>query len=411
MHNFSEMLDKYAELIVKVGLNLQKNQELLINVSIECAEFARLVVKKAYTAGAKNVYVEWEDEQLTVLKHTMAPDEAFTEYPAWKAEGYNELCRRGAAFLFIHSKDPDLLKQADPKHLAAESKARGQAWQEFRRYMNTGEVTWLIAACPSEAWAAKVFPVAGQQGAVEKLWNCILKAARVELDGDPVRAWNEHIEQLTRAQNHLNGKKYVKLHYHAPGTDLSIELTPKHKWASAKESNRDGTSFIPNIPTEEVFTLPLKDGVNGVVHSSKPLSYNGNLIDNFSITFEKGRIIDFTAEKGYETLKQLIETDEGSHYLGEVALVPHNSPISNMNVVFYNTLFDENASCHLAIGFALLICLEGGTKMSKEELQQHGANTSITHVDFMIGSAELNIDGETDDGTVEPIMRKGNWAF
>jgi aminopeptidase len=233
---------------------------------------------------------------------------------------------------------------------------------------------------------------------------------RADLE-NPVQAWNEHLQKLEQKLTYLNSKKFKKLHYSAPGTDLSIELPERHVWLGGGLHNAKGTVFVPNIPTEEVFTLPKKDGVNGVVSSTKPLSYNGTIIENFSLTFENGKIVDFKAEKGYETLQKLIETDEGSKYLGEVALVPHHSPISESNVIFFSTLFDENASNHLAIGAAYPTTLENGTSMSKEELAQHGANASLSHVDFMIGSAEMNVDAETSDGQRIPLMRNGDWAI
>ena len=244
---------------------------------------------------------------------------------------------------------------------------------------------------------------------MEKLWQAIQQAIRLD-HNDPVSEWKSHQTFLQEKAAFLNEKKYKKLHYKAKGTDLTIELPEKHVWAGGGGKTEQGITFIPNMPTEEVFTLPKKDGVNGVVQSTKPLNYGGNVIENFSFTFEKGRVVDFTAEKGYETLKRLIESDDGAKHLGEIALVPHDSPISNTNLIFFNTLFDENASCHLALGSAYAFCLEGGSAMTKDELQANGANQSIVHVDFMIGSTDLDIDGETADGDLEPLFRNGNWA-
>ena len=256
----------------------------------------------------------------------------------------------------------------------------------------------------------KVFSDLSDIEAVEKLWENIFKIVRVDKD-NPVEAWNEHLNNLQKKVDFLNIKKFKKLHYLSKDTDLSIELPEKHIWAGGGELNSKKTYFVANMPTEEVFTLPLKTGVNGKVKSTKPLNYSGNLIDNFILTFKDGKIVDFSAEKGYETLKKLIETDEGSHYLGEVALVPYDSPISNSNIIFYNTLFDENASCHLALGEAYPICIEGGSEMNSEELEKAGANNSLTHVDFMIGSPNLDITGETKDGVIIQIFKNGNWAF
>ncbi|HET7616529.1 MAG TPA: aminopeptidase, partial [Bacillales bacterium] len=242
------------------------------------------------------------------------------------------------------------------------------------------------------------------------LWDTVFKMTRADRE-DPVAAWDEHQKSLNEKVEYLNRKKFAKLHYLAPGTDLTIAFPEGHKWVGGGSPNEDGVDFIANIPTEEVFTLPLKTGVNGTVSNTKPLNYSGNLIDHFSLTFENGRIVDFDAEQGKDTLKRLIETDEGSHYLGEVALVPNDSPISQSGLIFFNTLYDENASCHLAIGKAYPSSLEGGSKMDAEELEQQGANSSLAHVDFMIGSDKLDIDGITKDGDVEPLFREGNWVI
>lgn len=409
MTSFQQNLEKYAELAVKVGVNIQQGQTLVVNASLDAAEFVRLVVKKAYETGAKHVQVDWNDDIVTRTRFELAPQEAFEEFPEWRAKGLETLAENGAAFMSIVSSSPDLLKGIDSKKISASSKAAGTALSAYRNYMQADKVSWTVIAVPSEKWAAKVFPDAGDQ-AVEKLWDAIFKATRTDLE-DPVVAWKEHDQSLHSKVEFLNGKKYKKLHYRAKGTDLTIDLPEKHLWIGAGSVNEKGDDFMANMPTEEVFTVPAKEGVNGVVASTKPLSYGGNLIDNFSITFEKGRITEVKAEEGEEILKELVATDEGSHYLGEVALVPHDSPISMSNVLFYNTLFDENASNHLAIGNAYAFCIEGGKKMSREELLENGVNSSITHVDFMIGSAEMDIDGILEDGTSEPLFRKGTWAI
>lgn len=410
MSTFERNIEKYAEIAVRVGINIQEGQTLVINAPTNNMEFVRLVAKKAYEAGAKDVHIEWTDEELTLLKYTLAPNDAFTEFPMWKAKGFEEMAENGAAFMSIVASNPDLLKGVEPERIANFNKARGKALEKYRNYVQADKVSWCVIAAPSKEWAQKVFPNISEEESVEKLWEAILMATRADLE-DPVAAWRDHNSQLLSKVDYLNNKKYAKLHYQAPGTDLTIELPERHLWVGGGGQNEAGVSFVANMPTEEVFTLPKKDGVNGVVSSTKPLNYSGNVIDNFSLTFENGKIVDFTAEAGYETLKRLIETDEGSHFLGEVALVPHDSPISNSNIIFYNTLFDENASSHLAIGNAYSFNLDGGKTMSKEELQQSGANSSITHVDFMIGSSEMNIDGITGDGTREPLFRNGNWAF
>ncbi|WP_339212562.1 aminopeptidase [Aeribacillus sp. FSL K6-3256] len=410
MTTFKQQLEKYAELAVKVGVNVQKGQELFISASIDAKELVRFIAEKAYEFGARNIHIDWQDDVLTRLKYEKAPDDVFLEYPEWKSLERTALAERNAAFISIVSQSPDLLKGIQPERIANFQKASGTALNTFRRYIQSDKVSWTVIAAASEEWAEKVFPNEEKSLRVEKLWNAIFQATRIN-EEDPVSAWKKHNENLHQKVDYLNAKKYRKLHYQAPGTDLTIELPEKHLWVGAGSVNEKGVSFMANMPTEEVFTAPKKDGVNGYVTSTKPLSYGGNLIENFVITFERGRITNVTAEKGEEILKQLVETDEGSHYLGEIALVPHNSPISKSNLLFYNTLFDENASNHLAIGSAYAFCLEGGKTMTEDELKQHGLNTSITHVDFMIGSAEMDIDGILPDGTREPIFRKGNWAF
>lgn len=410
MNNFERNLEKYAELAVKVAINIQKGQTLVINAPIETAEFVRKASEIAYKAGAKNVHIEWSDEISTLIKFKHAPEEAFEEYPMWKAKGFEEMAKEGAAFLYISASNPDLLKDIDPERVAKANKTSSMALKTFREYTRSAKVSWAIVSIPTKEWAAKIFPDLNDKERMEKLWENIFNVTRVNTE-DPVSAWQEHINNLKSKLEFLNTNKFKKLYFKSEGTNLTIELPEKHLWVGGSLVNEKGINFVPNMPTEEVFTTPLKEGVNGIVKSTKPLNYRGSLIENFTLTFEKGRIVDFTAEKGYETLKKLIETDEGAHYLGEVALVPHNSPVSNSNVIFYNTLFDENASCHLAIGSALPFCIEGGSQMTKEELEKAGANDSLTHVDFMIGSSDMNIDGETADGKIKPIFRNGNWAF
>lgn len=407
--SFDTNFERYAELAVKIGVNVQPMQTLVITAPISTAPFVRKVAKKAYEAGAKHVIMEWSDDELTRLKFDLAPDEAFTEYPLWKAKGLEEMAENGAAFLYVTASNPDLLKGVKLERISASNKAAGQALNAFRNYTMSDKVSWCVLAVPSPQWAAMVFPNLPLEEQEAALWDAIFRATRADMN-DPVQAWHDHHTALNSKVDLLNAKQYRYLHYTAPGTELTIELPPKHIWIGGGGHNEKGVFFMANMPTEEVFTAPLKTGVNGKVSSTKPLSYHGNLIENFTLTFKDGRIVEATAEKGEASLKQLIETDEGSHYLGEVALVPHLSPISQSNIIFYNTLFDENASNHLAIGNAYSVNIENGAKMTKEELEQYGINTSMTHVDFMIGSAEMDIDGETADGNREPIFRKGNWA-
>lgn len=407
---FSNNLSKYAELAVKVGVNIQKDQYLYIAASTDAVDFVRLVAKIAYEEGAKQVFVDFSDDQVGRSRYQLAPEDSFDFFPPWKVQEREWLAEQGAAFMSIVSQDPDLLKGIDPKRIAAFQKAAGTALNKYRQYVQSDKISWTVIAAPSKGWASKVFPELPEEEQMGALWDAIFKATRANLE-NPVQAWTEHNDALHEKVDYLNKKKYAKLHYTAPGTDLTIDLPKGHLWCGAGSINERGDEFMANLPTEEVFTVPHKDGVNGYVSSTKPLSYGGNIIDDFKITFEKGRIVKVEAKQGEEVLKNLVATDEGSHYLGEVALVPHDSPISNSGLLFFNTLFDENASNHLAIGSAYAFCLEGGKTMSPEELMENGLNQSITHVDFMVGSAEMNIDGITEDGQREPVFRKGNWAF
>ncbi len=410
MTNFNEKLTNYAELAVKVGVNIQPGQNLYIAATIDNPEFVRLLVKTAYEVGAKNVYVDWSDDVITRTRFELAPEEVFSEFPEWKVQERMTLADGGAAFMSIMSQSPDLLKGIESSRISAFQKASGTALSKYRQYVQSDKISWTVVAAPSVAWAAKVFPSLPSEEQIPALWEAIFKAVRADVES-PIQAWTDHDATLHTKVDYLNEKKYHKLHYTAPGTDLTIELPKGHLWCGAGSINEKGDAFMANMPTEEVFTVPLKTGVNGYVSSTKPLSYGGNLIEDFKITFENGRIVSVEAKEGQEVLEQLVATDEGAKYLGEVALVPHKSPISESGLLFYNTLYDENASNHLAIGSAYAFCLEGGKKMSQEELAEHGLNQSITHVDFMIGSESMDIEGILEDGTKEAVFQQGNWAF
>ena len=408
--NLEKNLEKYAELAVKVGVNIQPGQTLLVRTPIECAPFVRKVVKKAYDLGAKEVHIEWSDEECSLIKYLNAPEETFNEFPKWISDQYVDIAKNGGAFLTIYAQNPDLLKDVDPKRVANAQKASAKALQEWRSYTLSDKSKWSIVSVPTVSWSKKVFPGVSEEEAVEKMWEAIFKCTRVDQE-DPIEAWNKHNKDLKTRMNFLNDSKFKKLYFKSSKTDITMELPEGHIWASGASKDPNGINFNPNIPTEEVFTLPHKFGVNGIVASTKPLVYGGNVINNFTLTFKDGKIVDFTAEEGYETLSNLISTDEGSHYLGEVALVPFKSPISDTNIVFYNTLYDENASCHFAIGTAYKSCIENGVNIPEEELDKHGINFSMTHVDFMIGSSDMDIVGETANGEKVQIFKDGNWAF
>jgi len=410
MATFEEQLAQYAELIVKVGVNVQQDQQVFITGSTEMTDLVRLVAKQAYEAGASNVHVDWVDETLSRLKYENASDDHFTKFPEWEVAKRNTFLDARAAFIAIVSPNPDLLKGIDPQRIGSFHKASGQALEKYRQYVQSDKVSWTVVAAATKNWAAKIFPDVTPDEAQVLLWNAIFESVRLNTP-DPVVAWEEHNANLHKKVEVLNGFHFHKLHYTAPGTDLTIELPEKHLWVGAGSTNESNVAFMANMPTEEVFTVPYRNGVNGYVSSTKPLSYGGNIIDNFKLTFEEGRIVKVEAEQGQAILQQLVDTDEGSHYLGEVALVPHESPISQSNILFFNTLFDENASNHLAIGSGYAFNVEGGKTMSREELDANGVNASITHVDFMIGSANMDIDGIQQDGTVVPVFRGGNWVI
>ncbi|MGO4693946.1 aminopeptidase [Paenibacillus sp. 2TAB26] len=410
MYPTPQQLENYAELVVKVGVNVQQGQTVVVMAPITAAPLVRLIASEAYKAGAKNVHVEYNDEELSRIKYKQAPEEAFSEYPMWRAKAWEEFVENGAAFITIYSPNPDLLNDVDAKRVATASKTASTALSGYRGSLMNHTNAWSLVSYATPEWAAKVFPNLSQEEAVQKLWERIVDATRIGLS-DPVQAWKAHNAKLLQMVELLNGKRYKQLQYEAPGTNLTIDLPDGHIWLGGSKANAKGVYFNPNMPTEEVFTMPNKDGVNGTVRSTKPLNYNGQVINGFSLTFKDGKVVDHSAEQGYEALTNLLNTDEGARHLGEVALVPHDSPISNSNVTFFNTLYDENASCHLALGQAYPVNIQGGTKMSPEELLAHGANRSLTHEDFMIGSADMNIDGVTQDGTREPIFRKGNWAI
>lgn len=407
---FEQKLAAFAELAVKVGVNIQPGQHLLINTSVDTLPFTRLVVQEAYKAGAGRVHVQLTDDVIARAFYEGGAEAEFSQYPKWIVAQRDELIENKGALLWIDAQDPDLLAGIPVERIAAQQKAGGEALHNYRKAVMSDEIAWSIIAVPSEKWAAKVFPDVPEEARIDAMWDAIFKTVRIG-EGDAVALWRTHIENLEKRAQQLNDKRFKKLHYKAPGTDLTIELPAAHIWASGSSKTPQNTTFIANMPTEEVFTLPSKYGVNGYVTNTKPLVYQGNVIDGFTLTFENGKIVKAEASVGQELLHKLIANDEGSSYLGEVALVPHASPISASNILYYNTLFDENASNHLAIGEAYPTCYEGARDFTTEQKEQHGINTSVTHEDFMIGSADMDIDGEREDGTIEAVFRKGDWAF
>lgn len=404
-------LIKYASLAVNIGVNIQKDNILVISSPIETAEFARLITEEAYKSGAKDVIVHYGDQKLTKIKLENSSLETISNIPEWQAESYNYYARQEACFISISASDPDGLKGVPVEKIGASQKARTSALKEYFDNSMSNKCRWCVLSVPTLSWAKKVFPKVSDDEAMESLWDVIFKTVRVDTE-NPVNAWEKHNAYLEEKIKFMNNNNFKSVHLKsANGTDLNIELPEGHIWAGGSEGDVNGIPFNANIPTEEVFTLPKKTGVNGIVYSSKPLSYGGNLIDNFSITFKDGKAIDFTAETGYDVLKQMLESDEGAKYLGEVAFVPYNSPISNSKLIFFNTLFDENAACHLAFGRAYESCVKDADKYSEEELEKIGVNNSVIHVDFMIGTSDLEITGINKNGETIQIFSNGNWAF
>lgn len=407
---YEKQLQKYAELLVKVGLNVQEKEPVYIQASIDASEFVHLVVEEAYKIGAEDVKVSYKDDRIAQLKYQYEPESFFENVKQYDIDEKMDYLDRKAAFLSIVSSSPDSLKDADPNKIRKSMAANGKAFKDYMVAVQSDRMSWCVASYPSVGWAKMMFPELSDDEAVNKLLDTILKTVRVDQE-DPVKAWEEHDHLLHEKADYLNNKKYKALHYKSEGTDLTIELPNGQYWSGASSVNSKGNSFVANMPTEEVFTAPHKNGVNGTVSNTLPLSYSGNIIDDFTLTFKDGEVVDYKAGVGEEILKSILETDEGSKRLGEVALVPVDSPISNMNTLFYNTLFDENASCHIALGSAYAFCIEGGKDMTAEQLAENGLNDSTTHVDFMIGSKDLSIDGILENGEKEPVFRDGNWAF
>jgi aminopeptidase len=404
-------LKKFAQLAVQTGVNLQNGQGLIISAKLDAARFVRMIAAEAYRIGARDVVVDWADDEISLLRFRHASIEMLADTPAWQFSAKNEAVRGDYAILTVYGPNPDLLEAVDGRKVAAYMKAVGKALAAYREYIMNDRIQWSIVAYPSLPWAKKVFPGKPADEAQIALMNEILRISRVAGNADPVAAWETHNRRLHRQADFLNKQRFDRLVYHSPGTDLTIGLPKGHIWAGGSGPSAKGVWFNANIPTEEVFTLPDKRSVNGTVSSTMPLNSDGKVIDHFSLTFRDGKVTDFKAEKGEDTLRHLLDTDEGSRRLGEVALVPCHSPVAESGVIFYNTLFDENASCHLALGKAYPTCIEGGSNMDARRLDRAGVNDSIVHVDFMVGSEDLAIDGIQADGMRVPVFRRGMWAL
>ncbi|MBW8012430.1 MAG: aminopeptidase [Chloroflexi bacterium] len=415
--DFDEKLIKYADLIVEVGLNLQPGQRLLIvgpavntGVSIKVAPLVRRIVSSAYKHGAKFVDVMWSDDQNLLDRFKYAPKNSFDQFPNWQTNGRVDFAKNGDARLAILANDPDLLAEADPESVATFQKTVAERLQPSSEYTRKNAHNWCGVAASVPEWAVKVFPEIPEGEQEAKLWETIFQICRLD-HADPNTAWKNHTSELISRGDYLNAKQYHSLKLTSPGTDLTVGMPKGHIWQSALFKSLNNIDFIANMPTEEIFSMPHKDMTEGVVKATKPLSYGGTVIDNFSLTFSKGRVVDVSADVGEPILRQLIKNDEGAARLGEIALVPDSSPISQSGLLFFNTLIDENASNHIAIGSAYRFSMQGGVDMSEQEWAEAGGNHSLVHVDFMIGSDQMDVDGITADGKSEPIQRSGEWAF
>ena len=403
------ILKNYAKLIVRTGINVTKGQEVLIAADLDQPEFVKMVVEECYRAGASKVTVDWDYQPLDKVHIRGRSVKTLQKVEKWEEEKMRHYAEVLPCRIVLLSEDPDGLKGINMSKMAKGQQARYQVLKPYRDQME-GKYQWCVAAVPGAAWAKKVFPHLSKSQAMEKLWEAILSASRVT--EDPIAAWNEHNENLKNRCDHLNALKIRELHYYAPnGTDLRVGMIPECEFKGGGETSLTGHFYNPNIPSEEVFISPMRGKAEGIVYSTMPLSYQGQLIENFSLRFENGKAVEAHAEKNEDLLNKMITMDEGAAYLGECALVPHDSPISNSGILFYNTLFDENASCHLAMGKGYIDTIQVYGNYTLEECHQLGINESMIHVDFMMGCADLSIDGITESGETVAVFRNGNWAF
>ncbi|QKQ05235.1 aminopeptidase [Staphylococcus saprophyticus] len=411
MTELQDKLQQYAELLVGVGMNVQKDQPVFIRSSVDALELTHYIVEAAYKRGASDVKVEYSDDKLSRLKFEYESVEFFEKdaVKSYEVEKRMDYVKRGAANLALITQDPDLLNGIDSEKLSTYQRQYSTAYKGYMEASQKNQFPWCVAAFPSKAWAQRVYPDLTETEAYSKFIDEVLDIVRVD-GNDPVKNWKNHVENLSIHARKLQDKNYKALHYISEGTDLVIGLPEGHIWEDATSYTSEGQAFVANIPTEEVFIAPHRLNVNGHVTNKLPLSHNGNIIDGFTLTFKDGEVVDFKADQGEDVLRDLLNTDEGARRLGEVALVPDDSPISNRNTIFYNTLFDENASCHIALGSAYGFNVEGGTEMTTEEKLAHGLNDSLIHVDFMIGSPDLTIYGITQDDEKELVFENGNWS-
>ncbi|WP_075290967.1 aminopeptidase [Pararhizobium arenae] len=402
-------LEKLAEVAVKVGLRLERGQDLIITAPIAALPLVRLITKHAYMAGAGLVSTFYSDEETTLARYEYAPDDSFDRASGWLYDGMAKAYDANAARLAISGDNPMMLAAQDPAKVARANKANSIAYKPALEKISNFDINWNIISYPNPAWAKQMFPDLPEDAAVAKLAEAIFTASRINTP-DPVAAWAEHNANLHKRSAWLNGERFSALHFTGPGTDLTVGLADGHEWHGGASTAKNGITCNPNIPTEEVFTTPHALRVEGHVSSTKPLSHQGTLIDEIQVLFEGGRIVEAKASKGEEVLNKVLDTDEGARRLGEVALVPHSSPISASGILFYNTLFDENASCHIALGQCYSKCFLDGASLSQEQIRAQGGNSSLIHIDWMIGSDKVDIDGILSNGGKVAVMRKGEWA-
>ena len=404
-----EKIDKLANLAIKRGVGLQKGQDLLITAPLESLPLVRKIAEHAYKEGAHLVTPLFTDSDITLSRFKHAPTESFDHAANWLFNGMGEAFDNNTARMAIAGDDPMLLSEMDPEKVSRANKAMAKAYKPARERITEFKINWNIVSWPGKAWASRVFPDLPIDEAVIKLADAIFDASRASVE-DPIQAWDDHNEKLRKKTNWLNEKNFAALQYNGPNTNLKIGLADEHEWMGGASKAQNGIICNPNIPSEEVFTTPHAYKVDGVVSSTKPLSYQGTLIENIKVTFKDGKIIEASASKGNEVLQKVLKSDEGASRIGEVALVPHSSPISQSGIIFYNTLFDENAASHIALGQCYSKCFKGETDLSKEEISNRGGNSSMIHIDWMIGSDKIDVDGIDQNGNTVPVFRKGEWV-
>ena len=407
----NKQMEKFAELAVRIGANMQEGQEVVVRCDVQCKDFAHLIAEKAYQFGAKLVTMQWSDEVLGRLNMLNASQETLCVVPEHVIARNKYFIDNKVCLISVKAGDPNIYKGCDPNKLAAVNLASLKASKDFRHATMSNYLRWTLVSIPTPAWAKQVFPGLPEDVAVDKMWDAIGHIMRLDCD-DPVAAWRKHIDTLKRRAAFLNKCNIENIHMtNGSGTDLRVGLATDHMWIAAEEEGQDGVAFTANMPTEEIFTAPHNKKIDGTVVNALPLVNNGNVIDKFAITFKEGKVVDYKAEVGYEALKGILTSDEGVLSLGEIALIGKGSPIAESGILFFNTLFDENASCHLAFGASYPTTVKDGNSLTEQQLAERGMNQSLQHVDFMVGTKDMDIDGIGFDGKITPLFRNGEWVI